>query len=62
MLLMWKGKLLMIMSRILIIRAHTYSIGCFTNLKNSMAQVDNVILNQKENACNKKMTMCCDYD
>lgn len=28
--------------------AHNYSVGCFTNLKNSMAQIDNVILKQKK--------------
>jgi hypothetical protein len=26
---------------------HNYSVKCFTNLKNTMAQIDNQILNQK---------------
>jgi hypothetical protein len=28
--------------------AHNYSVKCFTNLKNTMAQIDNQILNQKK--------------
>jgi len=28
--------------------AHNYSVRCFNNLKNTMAQIDNVIVKQKE--------------
>jgi hypothetical protein len=41
--------------------AHNYSVKCFTNLKNTMAQIDNHILNKKENGCIRK-TKACDFN